>query len=40
LIALQIGKPLGVIPDDKIDDMLERKRKMGLPDARMSRLGK
>jgi L-fuculose-phosphate aldolase len=40
LIALQIGKPLGVIPDDKINDMLERKRKMGLPDARMSRLGK
>src|SRR3984957_443078 len=39
LIAKQIGKPLGVIPDDKIDDMLERKRKMGLPDARMARIG-
>jgi L-fuculose-phosphate aldolase len=39
LIARQIGEPLGVIPDDKIDDILRRKQWMGLPDARMARIG-
>ena len=39
LIARQIGEPLGVIPDDKIDDILQRKQWMGLPDARMGRIG-
>ncbi|HEY1901148.1 MAG TPA: class II aldolase/adducin family protein [Terracidiphilus sp.] len=39
LIAKQIGEPLGVIPDDKIDDILRRKQWMGWPDARMARIG-
>jgi len=39
LIAKQIGSPLGIIPDDKIDDILRRKQWMGLPDARMARIG-
>lgn len=39
LIAKQIGEPLGVIPDEKIDDILRRKQWMGLPDARMTRIG-
>jgi len=39
LIAKQIGEPLGVIPEDKIDDILRRKQWMGLPDARMGRIG-
>jgi L-fuculose-phosphate aldolase len=39
LIAKQIGEPLAVIPDDKIDDILRRKQWMGLPDARMARIG-
>ena len=39
LIAKQIGEPLGVIPDEKIDDILRRKQWMGLPDARMARIG-
>jgi L-fuculose-phosphate aldolase len=39
LIAKQIGEPLGVIPDDRIDDILRRKQWMGLPDARMGRIG-
>ena len=39
LIAKQIGEPLSVIPDDKIDDILRRKQWMGLPDARMARIG-
>jgi L-fuculose-phosphate aldolase len=39
LIAKQIGEPLGVIPQDKIDDILRRKQWMGLPDARMGRIG-
>ena len=39
LIARQIGEPLSVIPDDKIDDILRRKQWMGLPDARMARIG-
>jgi len=39
LIAKQIGEPLSVIPDDKIDDILRRKQWMGLPDSRMARIG-
>jgi L-fuculose-phosphate aldolase len=39
LIAKQIGEPMGIIPDDKIDDILRRKQWMGLPDARMARIG-
>jgi L-fuculose-phosphate aldolase len=39
LIAKQIGEPLGIIPEDKIDDSLRRKQWMGLPDARMARIG-
>jgi L-fuculose-phosphate aldolase len=39
LIAKQIGEPLGIIPEDKIDDILRRKQWMGLPDARMGRIG-
>lgn len=39
LIAKQIGEPLTVIPEDKIDDILRRKQWMGLPDARMGRIG-
>jgi L-fuculose-phosphate aldolase len=39
LIAKQIGEPIAVIPDDKIDDILRRKQWMGLPDARMGRIG-
>ncbi|MFZ0746926.1 MAG: class II aldolase/adducin family protein [Terracidiphilus sp.] len=38
LIAQQIGKPLTHIPDEKIQDILALKRRMGLPDARMTRL--
>lgn len=38
LIAKQIGQPICVIPDDKIDDILRLKRRMGLPDARMGRI--
>jgi L-fuculose-phosphate aldolase len=39
LIAKQIGEPMGIIPDEKIDDILRRKQWMGLPDARMARIG-
>lgn len=35
LIAQQIGKPLTFLPDDRIAEILELKRRMGLPDARM-----
>jgi L-fuculose-phosphate aldolase len=35
LIALQIGKPLQFIPEDKIQDILALKRRMGFPDARL-----
>jgi L-fuculose-phosphate aldolase len=35
LIAQQIGKPLTFIPDVKIQEILEMKRRMGMPDARM-----
>lgn len=34
LIAQQVGKPLKFISDDKLEDILALKRKMGLPDAR------
>lgn len=36
-IAQQIGKPLHPIPEAKLQDLLELKRRMGLPDARLSR---
>jgi L-fuculose-phosphate aldolase len=36
LIAQQIGKPLTVIPDEKIQELLAIKRRMGFPDARMA----
>ena len=35
LIAKQIGEPLSFIPEDKIQEILALKRRMGLPDARM-----
>jgi L-fuculose-phosphate aldolase len=35
LIAKQIGVPLTTIPDDKIQEILALKRRMGLPDARL-----
>ncbi|MGB8262154.1 MAG: class II aldolase/adducin family protein [Terracidiphilus sp.] len=38
LIALEIGRPLKPIPDEKIADLLAMKRKMGLPDARLGRV--
>src|SRR5258708_18927538 len=38
LIAQQIGKPLTFIPEEKIAEILALKRRMGFPDARMSRL--
>jgi L-fuculose-phosphate aldolase len=37
LIAKQIGQPLSVIPDCKIQEILALKRRMGLPDARLAR---
>jgi L-fuculose-phosphate aldolase len=37
LIAQQIGKPLTFLPDEKVAEILELKRRMGLPDARMKR---
>jgi L-fuculose-phosphate aldolase len=37
LIAQQIGRPLTFIPDEKIAEILEMKRRMGLPDARMKK---
>ena len=37
LIAQQIGKPLTFLSDEKIAEILEIKRRMGLPDARMKR---
>lgn len=36
LIAQQIGKPLKFFPANKIDELLQIKRRLGLPDARMS----
>ena len=38
LIAQQIGKPLAAISDDKIQEILALKRRMGLPDSRTARL--
>jgi L-fuculose-phosphate aldolase len=38
LIAQQIGKPLNRIPEEKIQDILALKRRLGFPDARMARL--
>jgi len=38
LIAQQIGKPLALISEDKIQEILALKRRMGLPDARTARL--
>jgi L-fuculose-phosphate aldolase len=35
LIAQQIGKPLRFLPDEKINELLAIKRRLGLPDARM-----
>jgi L-fuculose-phosphate aldolase len=35
LIAQQIGRPLQYIPEEKIQDILALKRRLGLPDARM-----
>ena len=35
LIAKQIGKPLQFLPENKIQELLEIKRRLGLPDARM-----
>lgn len=37
LIARQIGKPINFIPEGKIEELMELKRRMGLPDARMGR---
>jgi L-fuculose-phosphate aldolase len=37
LIAQQIGKPLTFIPNDKLEELLAIKRRMGLPDARFGR---
>jgi L-fuculose-phosphate aldolase len=36
LIAKQLGQPLRVIPDNKMQEILELKRRMGLPDARFA----
>jgi len=38
LIAQQIGKPLAFLPDEKIQEILALKRRMGLPDSRMVQL--
>jgi L-fuculose-phosphate aldolase len=38
LIAQQIGRPLTLIPEDKIKEILALKRRLGLPDARMGPL--
>ena len=35
IIAQQIGRPLHPIPEEKIEEILEIKRRLGLPDARM-----
>ncbi len=34
LIAQQIGRPLAFIPDDKIQELLDLKRRLGFPDRR------
>lgn len=38
VIAKQIGKPLSYIPQEKIQEILALKRKLGFPDARMEAL--
>ena len=38
LLALQIGRPLSFIPEEKIKEILALKRRLGLPDARMETL--
>jgi L-fuculose-phosphate aldolase len=38
VIAGQIGKPLTLIPEEKIHEILALKRKLGFPDARMAPL--
>lgn len=40
VIAKQIGKPLKAIPDEKIQEILALKRRLGFPDARMEPLPK
>jgi len=35
LLAQQIGRPVVPIPDEKIEDLLALKRRMGMPDARL-----
>jgi len=37
VIAQQIGRPLVKIPDEKIEEILALKRRLGFPDARMKR---
>lgn len=37
LTAQQVGRPLIPIPEDKINDILAVKRRLGFPDARMNR---
>jgi L-fuculose-phosphate aldolase len=39
LIAQQIGKPLKFLAANKIEELLEIKRRLGLPDARMNNKG-
>jgi len=34
MVAKQIGKPLTHIPPDKVRELLELKKRLGLPDAR------
>jgi L-fuculose-phosphate aldolase len=36
LLAKQIGKPLSVIPDSKIQEILTLKRRLGFPDERLA----
>jgi L-fuculose-phosphate aldolase len=38
LIAQQIGRPLNFLPENKIDELLLVKQRLGLPDARMGRV--
>jgi hypothetical protein len=38
VIAQQIGKPLHQIPDQKIQEILTLKSRLGFPDARMAPL--
>ncbi len=39
LLAQQLGRPLSYIPDNKIEEILEIKRRLGLPDARLADRG-